>query len=294
MQTIDVALVTQFSDMVHIQAQQNKARLRPYCTMKQIKGDKFAYDGLGVVEAREVIGRNQQVQFADIDHKRRKIARRRFELTLPIDASDVRGALISPDSLYAAASAKAMERVFDRVVIEALFATVYTGRDFETAVTFASDGGFTVTATGGLTYAKLLEIHKNFMDAEVGNETPEKLAMSITGDEHSALMQENELVNRDFSQQYAVDGGRIVKANGIDLIPFAGGVARPLLDVSAGVRSCFALAENAVAVGVSKEMGVTVKDRADLVETSQVQIIFELGAVRTEGVRVQKVTTTDA
>ena len=109
---IDVALVTQFSDAVHVAAQQSKARMRPYVQIKQISGDVFAYDGLGSVEAAELLGRHQPVIFSDIDHKRRKISRRRFTVTLPIDASDVRGALINPQSDYAMACARAMERVF--------------------------------------------------------------------------------------------------------------------------------------------------------------------------------------
>lgn len=293
MQQIDAAQVIQFSDMVHEAAQQSKARLRPFSIQRQFKGDLFAYDGLGLAEASEVVGRNQSSTFADIDHNRRKIARRRFVLTLPVDAADVRGALIEPGSLYAAVCARAMERVYDRIGIEAATASVYTGRDFSTTTSFATDGGLTVTATGGLTYAKLLEIHKNWIDAEVGNESQEKMALTITGDEHSALMQETELVSGDFSRQYAIDKGRMVEANGIALIPFAGSINRPILSVAAGVRTCLALAERGLCYGVTKEIGVTIKDRADMIETAQVQAIFELGAVRTEGVRVQKVTTTD-
>lgn len=292
-ETIDVALVTQFSDAVHVAAQQSKARMRPYVQIKQISGDVFAYDGLGSVEAAELLGRHQPVIFSDIEHKRRKISRRRFTVTLPIDASDVRGALINPQSDYAMACARAMERVFDRIVVEALFADVYTGRNFETTVSFATDGGLTVTATGGLTYEKLLEINQNFIDNEVGNEVPVTKIMGIAGDEHTALMKETELISGDFSRQYVVDGGEIQKASGLGLVKFAGAIARPILSVSGGVRSCFAMAQGAICVGMSKEMALSIEKRTDLVETTQVQIVFELGAVRTEGVLVQKVTTTD-
>lgn len=292
-ESIDVSLVTQFSDQVHVEAQQNKARLRPYVVMKQMKGDIFAYDGLGVVEASEIIGRHQSVVFSDIEHKRRKISRRRFALVLPIDASDVRGALVNPQSEYAMACARAMERVFDRVVYEAMFASVYTGRDMDTAVTFASDGGDTVTATGGLTYEKLLEINQSFIDDEVGNEMPIAKVMGITGDEHTALMKETELISGDYSRQYVVDGGEIQKANGINLVKFAGGITRPILTVSGGVRNCFVMAQGGMCVGMSKEMEISIDKRPDLHETTQVAIVFELGAVRTEGVLVKKVTTTD-
>ncbi len=292
MQTIDPALVIQFSDSVHVAAQQIKARLRPFVQIKPMTGETFAYDGLGVVEAQEVIGRIQPVTFADVDHKRRKIARRRFALTLPIDAADVRGMLLNPQGEYASACVRAMERVFDRIVVGSLFAAVLTGRDMGTSVSASTDGVLTVTATGGLTYAKLLEINKNFIDNEVGNDMPEKIVMGIAGNEYSALMQEVELISRDFSENYLVDKGRLQELVGIGIVQFAGGTARPILDVASSTRSCFAMSTRGVCVGMSKEFALKIEPRADLIETTQVQIVFDLGAVRTEGVLVQKVTTT--
>ena len=293
MESVDNALVIQFSSAVHVAAQQSKARLRSRVMLKQMTGDFFAYDGLGNVEASELIGRHQPVSFADIEHKRRKISRRRFVLTLPIDASDVRGMLSNPNSEYPAACARAMERVFDRITIEAMFASVYTGRDMGTTVTASSDGVTTVTATAGYTYEKLLEISQNFLDAEVGNESPEQMFIGISGDEHTDLMSELELVSGDYTRQFAVEKGHLTNAAGFDIVKFGGAVARPLLDVTGGVRTCFAASPRAMCVGISKEMSVKVDNRPDLVETTQVQIVFDLGAVRTEGVLIQKVTTTD-
>lgn len=291
-QSIDNALVTEFSDRVHADAQQIRARLRGSTLVKPMSGDIFAYDGLGTVDATELIGRAQPVVFGDIEHKRRKIARRRFVLTLPIDASDVRGALLNPEAEYSMACVRAMERVHDRVIVESLFADVQTGREFDTTVTFANDGGETVDATGGLTYVKLLEIGRRFMDNDVGNDLPEDIVMSITGDEHEALMQETELTSGDFTRQFVVEKGRIVMAAGIRLIPFAAGVANPIIDVSGGVRKNFAMSTRGACLGLSKNMTLKVQERNDLVETDQVQIIFQLGAVRTEGKLVQQVQAT--
>lgn len=289
---IDNAAVRQFSAEVHQAAQQTKARLRGKVKIKPISGEEFAYDGLGPVEAAEIIGRHQAVEFSDINHLRRKLSRRRFSLTLPIDAADVRGVLLNPSSEYAAACARAMERVFDRVVIEAMFASVLTGRDFGTTVTFASESS-TVTATAGLTYEKLLEINQNFIDEEVGTDVPESLVMGISGDEHTDLMQELELTSGDYNRQYNVEKGRMQMAAGLELIHFGGAVNNPLLSVASSVRSCFAMSTRAMCVGISKEVSVKVEPRPDLVETTQVQLTFDLGAVRTEGVLIQKVTTTD-
>lgn len=292
-ETIDNVLTTQFSDMLHVKAQQIRARTRQFVQIKQMTGDLYAYDGLGSIEAQEVFGRIQKTEFSDIDHNRRKIARRRFSLTLPIDDMDVRGVLLNPEGEYAGASIRAMERVFDRVVSGSMFADVNTGRDFDNTVTFAADGGFTVDATAGLTYEKLLEIKQNFIDADVGNDIPETIYMGISGDEHTALMKETELTSGDFSRQFVVDKGEIVRAVGIELVRFAANAQTPILTVSGGVRSCFAASTRGTCVGLSKEMTLKIQDRPDYVDVKQVQINFILGAVRTEGVLVQKVNTTD-
>lgn len=290
---IDKALITQFSDEIHVKSQQIKARLKPFARIKPMRGDLFAYDGLGDVEAQEVSGRIQPTVFQDIDHLRRKIKRRRFAVTLPIDDMDVRGVLINPDSEYATACVRAMERVFDRVGVDALFASVDTGRDFETAVSYATDGGFTVNATAGLTYEKLLEIQQNWIDADVGNDIPENKVLGVTGDEHTALMKETELISGDFSRQFVVDKGEIVSAAGLQIIKFAANARVPVLSVSGGTRDCFAITNRTLCYGLSKNMQITLKDRSDLVDVKQVQIVGILGAVRTEGILAQKVQTTD-
>lgn len=292
--TIDAALTTQFSAQVHVAAQQMKARLRDKVVIKQMSGDLFAYDGFGEVEAIEQIGRHQPVVFSDAQHTRRKIARRRFTLTLPIDASDVRGALVNPNSEYPMACARAMERVFDRIVVESMFVAVLTGRDFATSVTFANDNGDTINATAGLTYEKLLESTRLFLDDEVGTDVPEKMYLGLSGDEHEDLMLETELLSGDFSRQYAIDKGRMISAAGYELVHFAGAATNPILAVASSVRDCFAMSNRAMCVGMSKDISIKIEPRADLHETVQVEAVFELGAVRTEGKLIKKVQTTDA
>lgn len=291
-QSADVALIIEFSDMLHVKAQQNNARLRPHSVIKQMGGDLRAYDGLNQVDAREVFGRVQQTQFSDIEHTRRKIKRRRFEITLPVDKSDVRGMITNPEGDYASACNMAMQRQFDRVGVEAVFADVETGRDFETVVTFANDGGSTVDATAGLTYEKLLEIKKGFRNQDVATNKNETIAFAITGTEEEALMKELELTSGDFSRQFVVDDGEITKGVGMIFVIFGADVPLPILDVNTGTRDCIAFTNRGLCYGISKEAAIDIDDRKDFIETVQVQAIFELGAVRTEGVQVQKVQTT--
>lgn len=290
-QTIDQALITEFSGMVHHEAQQLTSKMRPYAKIKEMSGDVFAYDGLGRVEAREVTGRVNPATFDDIDHNRRKISRRRFVVNLPIDSSDVRGALQDPNGEYAKAVAAAMQRQWDRVIQDAAFADVLTGRDFETSVTFANDGGLTVDATAGLTYEKLLEIVQNFIDNDVDYDMGSML--QITGDEHTSLMGEIELISGDYTRDFNVEDGRIKKALGMDLVHFAAGVSDPIIPVASAERALIAATKGAFCVGVSKDISLSIKERDDYIETTQVQAILEIGAVRTEGALVQKVRVTE-
>jgi len=290
---LDPTQIIQFSDMVHNKAQQIKARMRPHVKIKKMSGDLFAYDGLGQIEAQEISGRVQKTQFTDIEHLRRKISRRRFAVTIPIDGMEVAGALLNPEAPYAEVCVKAMERMFDRVVVGAFFADVYTGRDFETTVNFATDGGFTVDATAGLTYEKLLEAKQNFLDADVGTDSQETIVMGIAGDENTALLKEAELIHGDYSREYVIDQGDITKALGMQLIKFAGAVQNPILNVTSGsVRECFVASTRGICVGMSQDVKVSIKDRSDYVDTTQVQIVGVFGAVRTEGVLIQKLQTT--
>jgi hypothetical protein len=279
--------------MVHVKAQQINSRLRSKVAVQKFSpAEVWAYDGVGDVEARETEARYPAVEFSSMPWNRRKISRRRFYLALPIDKMDDLAMLIKPDSVYVTAIVRAMERVYDRMVIGALFSNVYTGRDFETTVTAASDGVDTVNATSGLTYEKLLEIDQNFIDKEVGTDVPEPFTLGISGDEHTALMQELELTSGDYSRQYVAEKGRIQRAAGFDLVLFGGSVARPMLDVNTGTRDCFAMSNRGVCVAMSDAVQVSMDDRKDLVQTRQVVATFILGAVRTEGLLVQKVQTT--
>ena len=290
--SIDKALVIEFSDVVHAIAQQSVSRLKPYAKIIQMTGDTFAYDGLGRVEAKEISGRNVPVTFDNIEHTRRKMTRSRFAITLPIDGSDVRGALMNPESKYAEQIAAAAVRQYDRVIYNAAFASVLTGRDFETTVSATTDGVLTVDATAGLTYEKLLEIRQNFMDNDVGIEHDERIFLTVTGAEHTRLMKEEELISSDFNRAFVIEKGQIKTAVGIELVGFAAGVSAPIIPSVSSQRQLLAASSRGICLGISKEMSIKIEQRPDLIETTQVQVVFEIGAVRTEGALVQKVSVT--
>lgn len=293
--TVQVHSIIEFSEQVHVRVQQAQSRLRPYVKEMSLKGKAAAYDGIGTIELGELSGRYNNVVFSELEHWRRKITKKRFGAALPIDGYDLNERLTNPESGYADALAMAAKRQMDRVIVAAMFADVKTGEDFENTVTYANDGGLTVDCTAGLTYEKLLEIHRNFIDGDVGNDNDVSMVMGITGDEHTALMSELELTNSDYSRQMVVDGGSIQKAAGINLVKFAdtgANGADPILPIVGGNRTSFCMVQGAICMAINMDWSIKVQDRNDKYSTKQVIIEGVLGAVRTEGKLIQKVTFT--
>jgi hypothetical protein len=289
----DTVQITEFNAALDVQEQQMTSRLLPYVIRKGINGDDFAYDGITEVQAYHANGRSPDIQPVEAGFNRRKMSRDRVVVTLLVDNKDVRGMLTDPQSQLAALCIAAVERETDRVIYDAMFATVYTGRSFATSVTAATDGVVTVDATAGFTYEKLLEIRANFIDAEVGNVGQTPIVIGISGDEHTDLMSEIELTNNQYSAQYNINEGIIRRALGMDLAAFGGGasITDPILEIDT-YRISFAMAAKGVALGISLDRKVEVKDYPTKIETSIINVIKELGAVRTQGVRIQKVTLT--
>jgi hypothetical protein len=290
---VDTALITQFSNLLHVKAQQMQTRLMGKCPVIPMSGDDFAYDGTGLMEARTVNERNPLIAPVNPEFTRRKLTRDRVVVELIVDNRDVRGMFEDPSSKLVDDCMFAIMRKADKIGITAMHAAVLTGKSFGTSVSFATDGGQTVDATGGLTYAKLLEISRNFKKNEVGIDMPEDVYFGISDNEEQTLLNISQLTSGDFSREYVVDQGKITKAVGMNLILFGSGVDNPQLAVDGGVRDCFALTPKGLMYGMSKQFSVKViPDYPGYVESTYIQVLGELGAVRTDGLRVQKVQTT--
>lgn len=288
---VENALVIQFSEQVHVKAQQMRSRLRDSTEQKMVKGQDYAYEDLGSLEAIEIVSRHQDTVGQDITHGRRRIRMREFRATIYLDKKDQLETLIDPQKNYALAVARALYRKYDAIAVEAAFADVATGKDFGTTVTFANDGGLTVDATSGLVYERLLEINENFIDNDVGTDEMEDYFLTVSGEEHTDLMGETELTSGDFVRSYSVEKGRMTMAAGLELKHFAANTS-PILPVASSQRSLVAASKRGICVGISEELLIETDKRPDKNNMQQVQASMFMGAVRTEGKLVQKVTTT--
>lgn len=291
--TIDDVSKRQFSTMLYHKAEQMESRFKDWVEVRQIDGKDFAFDDYGTVVPRKIEKRYQKIEFDNIAFGRRQLISERFAIVLPMDQKDQRNSLLDPRGMYAEACVRAMKQLYDRIVYAAADATVKTGETFDTLVTASADGVLTVNATSGLTDPKFLEIERNFIDNEVGNDTNEPICLALSGDEHETALGITQLVNGDYSRQYPLDAGRISYIHGMKVVLFGDSARTPLLNVTGGVRKCLAMCKGAILVGISKDISVKFQERNDLHETDQVVIEFDFGAVRKDGKKVQMLTVTD-
>lgn len=276
-------------------AENKKARLMMsgVVTQEPMDGKVKAIDSIGQVDVREITGRVVAVSFDEIDHLRRQLATTRYALTIPVDAADVQDIARDPSGKYAERCVSAFNRQIDTTISVAALADVLTGEAMSTVLTAAADGVVTVDATAGMTYEKLREIKAAQGSQATGVEYDEPAVIALTDKEADDLLNETQLTSGDFDRLFMRDeNGALVKALGIDIIEFPS-QNKPILAVNTGVRSCLAMAGDAIAFGTHTMPKVDIQDVSDAYyQVKQVNIVGRFGATRREGPRIIEVQTT--
>jgi hypothetical protein len=294
--SIDQALVIEFSSAVIILAQQMQSRFRGKVREKPVHGNEAAVERLDKVDSIEITTRHANTVAQDITHSRRQIKMREFRSTIFLDKFDEIQTLIDPKGEYARATARRLMVNFDEVVADAFFADVNTGRTFGTTVTFANDDGTTIpTGSTGLTYDKLLTAQENFINNNVGVDMEEKLFMAIAAQQNTNIMKEEELTSGDFNRQndFIREKGRMVQAAGFELTHFSGTQSPAILNKTSTTRDCIAFTSDSIEVGINQDITIEVDKRPDKNNLWQVQASMFLGATRVDGAKVQKVQCTE-
>jgi hypothetical protein len=281
--------INTFSDTVYKLTTQTAAKLRPVVDFEPLMGQKKFFDRVGSAEVQNLNARHPEIIPSDLLWDRRMVTSDRKGVAFFTDQRDIQRVLTDPKSIYAQRAAEALERDLDRCIYAAFDATVYTGQNGTTSVSAGTDGVQTVTATSGFTYDTLLEIDANFQKYEIDNI---RKFLVISDQEHTQLMKEAELINRDFTDRAVVDNGQLTRVMDFEIIRFGSAMATPMLSVASSVRKCFAVAQGAVKVGMPGTWDIKWQPRNDRWDTDQLLARGERGAVRMEGSRIQIVNTT--
>ena len=300
--SIDQGALEMFQDNFHEMAQQSKSKLVGAGIFKFLpsKGKTHHYARIGRLNLVEVEGRNPNKQYGDYALDNRQFSKRRFTRTITVDAKhDMNELLKDPTSNIISELDKAKERVVDRIGLSAAVGSVLTGAPdaAPTTTTAAQDGVITVDASAGVTYAKVLEVTENYINNDLDESDFEGACWAITGTEHTDLMNEDKFINNDYMNDKPVAAGQMNRAGLYRLKKFAGSktggitVTNPIVPEGATLRSCAVMAPESVVMSMElNKMGV--EKSATKVNSYDITIDFWINAMRTEGARVQIVSTT--
>lgn len=300
--SIDQAAKLQFQDTYYELAQQTKSKLVADRAIKMLSPDGKTnnFGRIGRIELMEVDGRNPDKQYTDYALDNRRFTKRRFTRTIMIDQkTDVNELLKDPTSDLMNQLLYAKERVIDRIAVAAAVGSVSVGAPDAAASTIsaATDGVLTVNAAAGLTYEKIQEITENFINNELDYMDFQGSTLCLTGAENTDLMGEIEFINNDYISSRPVEEGIQRSAGTYNIALFAGSVTagitvtNPILPEGATLRSCVVLAPESIAM--SMQIGrVEVERNPNKVNTFDLTVDLWINAMRTEGVKVQIVSTT--
>lgn len=290
-ETLDTQYVVEFGQQVHVLAQEKMSKLLPFVKMQDFDGEDFAYNRFGLLQDQELTERFKPIVLEDAAWDRRWMAPRYFYVPVGIDPKDVDKMKRSPSPELAEACVNALMRRRDKIIYEAAFADVRTGKSSAatTDVTFANDGGVTINATGGFGLATLQEIKRNFVNNAVATDVDAKICLTVDGVRLEDLLSETQLTSFDYNTEKPLVNGTLGRAYGMDLVPYASGTSDPLLVSASSERNLLALAEGGI-VFAKGVISVRMGRRMDMVgEPWQIVAEMAVAALRTEGVRVQKV-----
>ena len=300
----DISQVQQemFENNFYMLAQQSKSKFVNWGIAKYVdpKGARHNMGRIGRIELQKVTGRNPLKQYVDASFDNRQFSTERYTVSVLIDnKTDVSELIADPTSSIYSSIDAAKERVIDRVIASTAVGPVLVGapNGSVTSLSAANDGVVTVDATSGLVYEKTLEVTQNFINSELDMSEIYGSMFGFTGKENTALMGETEFINNDYVSARPVEQGVMEQVGKYGIALFAGSVSggvtipNPVILEDATYRYCPVLTPNSISLAM-EVASLRIGQTDAHVDSKEITIAFNIGAMRNEGCRVQIIKTT--
>jgi hypothetical protein len=281
---VTTAFVQQYSQNVQLLSQQKGSLLRDKVDVESIVGKNAFFDQVGVATAVKRTSRHADTPQMDTPHARRRCSLVDYEYADLIDEQDKVRMLIDPTSSYAQAAAFAMGRAMDDEIIAAATGTAFTGETGSTSTTLPAGQQITEAGTDGLTIAKLREAKKILDLNSVDPSIPRYIIVSPK--QIDDLLGTTSVTSSDFNTVKALVQGEVNAFMGFNFI-----MSNRLSADTNNVRTCFAFAQEGIALGVGTDVSARIDERADKGYATQVYVCMTMGATRMEE---EKVVTIEA
>jgi len=277
---VTTAFVQQYSANVQMLSQQMGSRLRDAVRVESMTGKNAFFDQVGVATAVKRTTRHGDTPQIDTPHARRRVSLVDYEYADLIDDQDKVRMLIDPTSSYAMAAAAAMGRAIDDEIIAAATGTAFTGETGSTST--ALPAGQQIAAGGtDMTVAKLREAKKILDLADVDPSIPRYIA--VGPNQIESLLGDTNVTSSDFNTVKALVQGDVNQFMGFTFI------MSNRLGLSSGTRSCFAWAEDGLALAVGRDVNARIDERADKGYATQVYYAMSIGSTRMEENKVVQI-----
>jgi hypothetical protein len=291
----------EFNKMFHSLSQQRTSKLSNAGVINflPIGGKEMNYGRIGSLDLVKTNERNPDHQFSEYSLDNRKLSQQRYTRTVMLDEKfDIMELITDPTSPIMQELVNAEQRLRDKVAIEAAVGPVRMGDPggADTLVSAANDGVITIDATSsGFVYSTYTKMIENFVNNNVDTMSG---IIAVSGSEHTDLMGEDKFINNDYTQARPVDSGSVANLSGWQVAKFAGSVnggiqvAKPILPEGSTNRTNVVLTPGSIAMRHTIEKLEVVDFKETKVNSKGVVISVLSEAMRTEGAKVQLVTTT--
>ena len=287
---ITTSFVEQYSSNVSMLSQQMGSKLRGSVDVENITGKNAFFDQVGVTAAQLRTSRHGDTPQIDTPHSRRRLSLADYEWADLVDDVDKVRMLVDPTSSYAKAAAAAMNRAMDDVIITAFNASASTGVAGGSSTALpSSQKTATSDQSDGLTIAKLLSAKKIMDDNDVD---PSIKRYIVCGPQQiSDLLGTTSVTSADFNTVRALSTGEVNSFLGFEFIMST----RLNKDATNTTdRLVFAYTEDAIKLGIGKDIAAKISERADKSYSTQVYYCMSLGAVRMEEKKVVQIPCHEA
>ena len=299
------------TDTVYQLAQQKPSKMYSAVRVKEgVTGKTQPFDRIGPVSMAPITQRHQVGVGSDIPKTKRRVALKDFYVRVYVDDLDQVRQLPSLQSEDTQQVAYSRNRHLDVLITAGALGTatnVDEANESTSTTALPTTGGpgnvgqVIVNGSAGLTLTKIMDAKWIFDENNVDSEdryffySPRGMRRlledtKVTSSDYNTV---KALVSGGFSEDEMWHGFRWRMSN---LLPKAGVITLPdgqlypvITSPGANIRSCVAWQKNALGAAVAGIGGISVKDRPDMIRTTQVELVLSANAIRIEEVGVLRI-----
>lgn len=250
-----------------------------------VKGKSCAFGYVDSADAREKTSRNVDTIYDDPSANRVTAYLKFIYKAIEQDKEDELKTIADPRSAYVTVTLAALRRKMDKILLDALRGTKYTGENGTTSSALPSAQKISASSSG-LTLSKMISALEKFNSADV-DENEEKY-LAIGPKQVSDLLGITQFTSADYNTLKTLVPGKVVPFMGFNL------VMTNQLTLSSNTRYCIAWAKS----GAGLAIGQDIKARVDELQTKHYDwatyASMYVGATRIEDSKVVEIQCYEA